>query len=349
MTHSSRPCRILIVAPAWVGDMVMAHSLFQLLARRTPTPILDILAPPWTHSLASRMPEIHTAHLSPFPRGPLFLRTRYQFAQGLRTSCYDQAIVLPNSFKSALIPYWAHIPKRTGWLGEWPRWLLLNDIRTNPTQWPQMTERFAALSFDDPAPKYIKPPPPTLKTSPALVASALERHHLAKTNRPILALAPGAEFGPSKRWPASHFAELAQRALKEGFDVWLFGSPKDEPIAQHIIAASSGPIQNLVGKTSLTDAVDLLSLATCMVTNDSGLMHIAAALGRPLIALYGSTSPEFTPPLSDQASIVRLNLPCSPCFERTCRFGHMNCLTQIKPDHIFGILRDKISHEPAVN
>lgn len=327
--------KILIIGPSWVGDMVMAQSLFKLIKQRQPDTQIDVLAPAWTHGLLNRMPEVTQAIASPFQHRQLKLLQRKSLGHSLKASAYDQAIVLPNSFKSALVPYWADIPKRTGWQGEWPRRFLLNDMRKLDKQaYPLMIERFMALGVE-PAASLQKPyPKPSFDIDSDDLVDALEKLNLTTPERPMLAIAPGAEFGPSKRWPASYYADVASQKTKEGWDVWIFGSPKDRDIAEKVVDQTSGDVTNLAGKTSLEEGVDLLSLATAVVSNDSGLMHIAAALNKPMVAVYGSTSTRFTPPLSDQVSIAQEKLKCMPCFKRTCPLGHWRCMLDLKPEKV---------------
>lgn len=326
--------KILIVGPAWVGDMMMAHTLFQLLRQQNPTAEIDVLAPAWSQALLARMPEVHHGIALPFSHGQLQLRERHQFAKQLRKTNYDQAILLPNSLKSALIPFWASIPKRTGWLGEY-RFGLLNDIHfLDKKVLPKMVERFAALAFPAHAQLPDNLPMPQLYIQAADVDLALKKHHLHRPLKPMIALCPGAEYGPAKRWPSSHYATVANQKLSEGWEVWLFGSPNDRESGDDIQAMTNQQCVNLIGKTALADAVDILSLADVVVANDSGLMHIAAALNRPVIALYGSTAPEFAPPLSSNAAILKTNLACQPCAQRTCPLKHHQCMKSLLPEKV---------------
>lgn len=326
---------ILVVGPSWVGDMIMAQSLFKLLKMRDPTATIDVLAPAWSVSLLERMPEVRHALLSTFKHKELKLKARHHLAVQLRDSGYTQAIILPNSFKSALIPFWSRIPKRTGWYGEWSRRLLLNDARPlNAAQFPLMVERFARLALpkEEELPKQL--PWPSLEISTENVNKALIKFNLSVSGRPILALAPGAEYGPSKRWPVQYYAEVANAKLQQGWDVWIFGSNNDEQLANEIKHQVKRPIVDLTGKTEVAEAIDLLSLATAVIANDSGTSHIAAALQRPLVVIYGSTTPGFTPPLSNQAIVLTLNLPCSPCYKRVCPLGHWRCMLDITPQAV---------------
>ncbi len=332
--------KILIIGPSWVGDMVMAQTLFVCLKQRHPDCRIDVLAPEWSRPILERMPEVHQALSFPLGHGVLDLATRRKVAQGLRGQ-YDQAILLPNSLKSALVPFFAGIAKRTGWRGEM-RFGLLNDIRKLDKQrYPLMIERFMALAFE-PGAELPKPyPHPALRIDAGTRDAALARFELS-LDRPVLALCPGAEFGESKRWPAEHFARVAEAKIREGWQVWLFGSKNDhvvgEDIRERLIPGLREEALNLAGETSLAEAIDLLACAEAVVSNDSGLMHVSAALGRPLVAVYGSTSPAFTPPLSERVEVVRLGLDCSPCFERTCRFGHNNCMRELQPQAVIEAL-----------
>jgi heptosyltransferase-2 len=335
--------RILVVGPSWVGDMVMAQVLFKLLHARHSALALDVLAPRWTFALLERMPEVRRAIESPFEHGDLKLGERRRLGRSLAQESYDQAIVLPKTFKSALVPFFARIPLRTGYIGELRHWILNDARKLDRMRLPQMVQQYAALG--QPRGEALKLPLPALRLRVDETArrALLDRLGLDRS-RPAAALCPGAEYGPSKRWPARHFAELAQGLAARGCQVWLIGSQKDREIAAEIERSAGGVCRNLCGDTTLAEAIDLLASAALVVSNDSGLMHVAAALGRPMIALYGSTSPDFTPPLSSTAKILKLDLPCSPCFERVCPLGHHNCMEQLAPDRVLAAVDfDRIS------
>ena len=318
--------------------MVMAQSLFRLIKQRHPSVRIDVLAPAWTLVLLSRMPEVHEALDSPFKHGRLKLMARYRLACSLRERGYDQAIVLPNSLKSALIPFWAKIPVRTGYVGEW-RWGLLNDARyLDKNRLPMTVQRFVALGVEDGAALPAELPRPSLAVTESGIEMALTCLGLERPTAPLLALCPGAEFGSSKRWPAEYFAEIARTKLAQGWQVWLFGSGKDIAITAQVRAIAGVECVDLAGRTTLAEAIDLLSLADRVVTNDSGLMHVAAALGRRLIAIYGSSDPGFTPPLGTQAKAEWLGLSCSPCFQRECPLGHLRCLRDLKPEQVLRVM-----------
>ncbi len=307
--------------------MVMAQSLFKVLAERTPGVVIDVLAPGWSRPLLERMPEVAAAIDMPLGHGQLELRQRWRLGRSLIERGYDQAILLPNSLKSALVPFFAKIPLRTGWVGEM-RYGLLNDIRRLDRSRLSMTvQRFVALAYPADSSGVPDIPPPRLEVEQDSVNAALEALALTRDDRPILALCPGAEYGPAKRWPEQSYGELAAEWIERGWSVWLFGSDRDRDVCSTVNAATAGRCVDLSGRTSMAQAVDLLSLASAVVSNDSGLMHVAAALGRPLVAIYGSSDPGFTPPLNRSSRIVDLGLDCSPCFKRECPLGHLECLT----------------------
>jgi heptosyltransferase-2 len=323
--------KILIVAPAWVGDMVMAHSLVGIL-QRDPEVSVDVLAPPATAALAGRMPGVGNTHTLAVGHGELGWRRRRQMGAVLAKENYDQAIVLPNSFKSALVPYWSRIPRRTGWTGE-SRFGILNDRRRlDPDRYPLMIERFMALGLPPGEPLERPYPLPRLETNEE--RAEYLRRTLGLASAGITVLCPGAEFGPAKRWPAEHFAAVARSETERGREVWLLGSPGDVEAARDIEGQVPGGVVNLAGRTSLEDAVDLIGLADRVVCNDSGLMHVAGALQRETYALFGSTSPAFTPPLGEHSRVIRHSIACSPCFQRECPLGHMKCLRDLAPERV---------------
>jgi heptosyltransferase-2 len=317
--------------------MVMAQSLFKLLKARDPRVEIDVVAPAWTAPLLARMPEVRETMSLSLGHGDLGVGVRWRLGRELRTRTYDQAIVLPNSLKSALVPFAAHARVRTGYIGEW-RFGLLNDARRlDKKRLPQTVQRFIALGLPPDAPMPVVSEP-RLIADRDNAAQALARLGQAEPKAPLLALCPGAEYGPAKRWPAPYFAEVAQRKLAEGWEVWLFGSHKDEAITREIQALTQNRCVDLGGRTALGEVIDLLAFADAVVTNDSGLMHVAAALARPVIALFGSSDPHHTPPLSARAQVLSLNLACSPCFKRVCPLGHTRCLTDLQPAQVLAAL-----------
>lgn len=327
--------RTLVVAPSWVGDAVLSHPLLARLKSRDPAGVIDVLAPPWALPVYRRMPEVAQAISNPFGHGDLRLAERRRFARALPQ--YDRALVLPNSLKSALIPWHAGVPVRTGWRGEM-RYGLLNDVRKlDEEALPLIVERYAALAQAKDEALERPLPNPRLTFDEVARHATLSRHGLM-LGRPVAAFAPGAEYGPAKRWPVRHFAALGRMLIERGWQVWLFGSQKDAEITAAIHQALGEPCRDLAGRTSLDEAIDLMSFADHVVTNDSGLMHIAAALDRPTAAIFGSSSPAFTPPLSDKAKVISLRLSCSPCFARTCPLGHTNCLEMLPPADVMAVI-----------
>ena len=326
--------KALIVAPSWIGDTIMAQPLFARLHASHPDLRLDALAPQWVAPVLQRMAEIEEVVASPFGHGQLSLKARWRLARELAARGYDAVYVLPNSLKSALVPFMAGIPRRIGFTGE-SRFGLIN-VRHDLDKFalPLMVERFAQLA-EPPGAQLPRPiSHPKIRSTAADQERTLSELGLERPQR-IAGLCPGAEYGPAKRWPARHFAALARKLAKRGYAIWLFGSPKDHAIAEEIAQLAPGVCRNLCGATSLGQAIDLLALADFVVCNDSGLMHVAAALDRPLVTLYGSSSPGFTPPLSDQADILSLRLDCSPCFKRDCPLGHLHCLNKLLPEQVF--------------
>ena len=330
--------KILIIGPSWVGDMVMAQALFMTLQQDAKaagqTLVIDVLAPAWSRPLLERMPEINRAIDLPFAHGELNLSGRYRLGRSLRHEGYSEVILLPNSLKSALVPVFAGIAKRTGWRGE-ARGLLLNDVRHLDTEaLPLMVQRFVALARSKGSALPEPLPKPALVTNSHSVQEALQALSLI-VNSPILVICPGAEFGDAKQWPAEHYASLSAEKIKQGWQVWILGSKKDNAVAYEIQglmpAKQQAQCQILTGRTSLAQAIDLMSVASAVVSNDSGLMHVAAALGKPIVALYGSTSADFTPPLADQVQLLSIDIDCRPCFERTCPLGHKRCLVDLSP------------------
>jgi len=326
--------KILIIGPSWVGDTLLMQPMLLRLKLRHPDSLIDVLAPPWTIGLLKSMSEVHEVINNPFSHGSLNLYERYRLGKQLRKEKYDQVIVLPNSFKSALVPYFAGIPLRTGFVGEM-RYGLLNDVRKlDKKKLPLMVERFAQLaeSSGDNIPRPL--PNPVLKIDNTQRDSVLNKLGL-KIDQPIAVFCPGAEYGSAKRWPVPYFAEIAQRLQKHGFAVWLVGSAKDKEIADKIVSLGNQTCRNLCGSTELADAIAIISCAELVVSNDSGLMHLAAAMNKPMLALFGSSSPRFTPPLSDKAKVIKLDLKCSPCFKRECPLGHFNCMMKLTPDMVW--------------
>ncbi len=320
----------------------MAQSLFKALRQQQPSVDIDVLAPGWSLPLLQRMPEVRQAIEMPVGHGRLDLKVRYGLGRSLAGRGYGQAILLPNSLKSALIPFWARIPKRTGWVGEM-RYGLLNDIRKLDKSKLTMTvQRFVALAYPPGKDVTDAIPVPRLDLSGCDVDTAMGALGLEPPQGKLLILCPGAEYGPAKCWPQDYYGELARRVIDQGWSVWLFGSDKDREACSGVDTVTGGRCVNLSGRTSLAQAVDLMSTADAVVSNDSGLMHVAAALDRPLVAIYGSSDPGFTPPLNPRNRILHLGLDCGPCFKRECPKGELKCLEGISVDMVLAALQQVI-------
>jgi len=326
----------LIVGPSWVGDMVMAQALFILLKAREPDIAIDVLAPAWSLPIVARMPEVRRGVAAETGHGELGLGKRRRIGYGLRDAGYEHAIVLPRSLKSALIPWFARIPRRTGFRGE-SRYGLINDMRPfDKAVLDQTVKRFVALGLE-PGEALPEAPYPALAVDRQKQGAVMESLGVA-TGRPVIAMMPGAEYGPAKCWPLDYFAELCSLLADEGFDIWVLGSDKDAAAGERIASASGA--HNLCGRTSLEDVIDLLGYAEQAVSNDSGLMHVAAAVGAHVHGIYGSSSPEFTPPLAERRDIHWLKLDCSPCFERSCPLGHLRCLKELSVARLHEAIRN---------
>lgn len=329
--------KYLIVGPSWVGDMVMAQSLFITLKQRDKEAIIDVIGPNWSLPILARMPEVRNAITLPTSHGEWGISTRRKLGHSLRSEHYDQAIIMPRSWKSALVPFFANIPHRVGFKGE-QRYILLNERRKlDKSILNQTVKRFTSLGLpSELAYPPVEVPSPALQVDLANQKHLYEQHNLS--DRPAIALMAGAEFGPSKQWPIAYFHKLAKSAVKAGYQIWVLGGPKDQTDGDKIVEGLGEFAINLCGKTQLVDAIDLLSASEKVVSNDSGLMHIAAAVGTEVHGIYGSTSELFTPPLTENKTIHNLHLECSPCFKRNCPLGHTNCQNQLLPETLINAL-----------
>ena len=309
-----------MVAPNWIGDALMAQPLLTRLHEKLPGLQIDVVAPEWVAPVARRMAEVREVIAAPFRHGALQLRERWRLGGELKARRYDHAIVLPNTWKSALVPFFADIPLRSGYIGE-SRYGLLNLVyKSKGARETSMRDHYAALAEPPGTAPRLPLPEPRLRFAAHQVKAAQERFGIAG---PYAVFCPGAEYGPAKRWP--YFAELASRLSIEKV---LLGSGNDAEAARGVRGT------NLVGRTSLDEAIDLIAGARYVVSNDSGLMHVAAALGRPQVALFGSSSPLHTPPLSAAARVLWLKVECSPCFQRECPLGHFRCMKEMTVDKV---------------
>ena len=330
--------RTLVIAPNWLGDCLMAQPLLTLLTAKQPSFEIDVLAIPAVAPVFRRMPEVSKVIEEDFRHGRLDLARRWRLGRALKDR-YAQAFVLPNSWKSALLPFFADVPLRVGYAGE-SRFGLISVLHRNPARGPNREPmvRFYAQLAEPPGRKLAgELAQPLLRVDPVAVIAAKVALGLKPAER-LVALCPGAEYGPAKRWPAEHFAETAARLKAQGMLPIVLGSPKDVPIGLSIEQLSHGAALNLAGKTTLDQAMHLIAGSAMVVTNDSGLMHVAAALGTPQVALFGSSSPQHTPPLSAAAVVIYKRLECSPCFARECPLGHTRCLTGIAPADVLAAI-----------
>ncbi len=329
--------KLLIVGPSWVGDAVMAQTLYKLIKDSNEDSKIEVLSPNWSAPLLKRMEEVSRPIISPFSHGEIKIKARFNFGNKLKEEGYDRAIVMTNSLKSSLIPFFAKIPVRTGWLGEM-RLGFINDLRSKEkSKYPLMIEQFAKLSIN---------PFQDLNKSLPYPSLRIDSHNLEEQllnlridyGKPSIAICPGAEFGPAKKWPSYYYAEVCNEYLSKNWNVLVFGSPNDEKTGNSIQEGINKDLSdcffNLIGKTSLIDAIDLLSFCEKVVTNDSGLMHVAAAVNTPLVAIYGPSSPQFTPPLTDNRVILRKSEGFDKTREGSKEHGYHESLIAIKPSEV---------------
>ena len=336
MTMPDTQRRYLIVGPSWVGDMVMAQSLFITLKELYPDCLIDVIAPEWSLPILERMPQVNQGIALAIGHGEFSLWKRIKKGLSLRKQGYTHSIVLPRSWKSALVPFFSGAKVRTGYRGEM-RYGLLNDIRhLDKKVLKQTVQRYVAHAYKSNLDQVPAIPFPRLEVD------MINRERLAEVlkldlARPVIAVMPGAEYGPAKQWPAKYYRELAALLIEKNYQVWVIGSAKEKELGQTIVENLGEHAINLSGQTELVDTVDLLSCAEQVVSNDSGLMHVAAAVGTRLNVIYGSSTPEYTPPLSseEKLNIFYLGLECSPCFQRVCQLKHTNCLNNITAKSVF--------------
>jgi heptosyltransferase-2 len=331
--------RTLVISPNWIGDAVMAQPLLRQLKQRHPERAIDVLAPPAVSPVWRAMAEVDSVLETPFRHGALQLKERWAYGRQLRRRGYADAYVLPNTLKYALIPWFAGIAKRVGYKGEM-RYGLLNVMHHDDVPPRPMVPFYAALA-QDPSRPLTTVPRPRLHATSEQIAAVCHKAGIA-LDRPLVVFAPGAEFGAAKRWPAAHFAQLAKVIFETSAQaqVGLLGSPKDKEVCDEVVAGSGGTrMFNLAGATKLDEAIALIARADAVVANDSGLLHIASALNRPVVALYGPTDPDHAPPFSDVAKSISLKLACSPCRQRECPLGHHDCMNKMGAEMVWTELR----------
>ncbi|MDY7573697.1 lipopolysaccharide heptosyltransferase II [Actimicrobium sp. CCI2.3] len=334
--------RTLIISPNWIGDAVMAQPLLTLLKLAHPERPIDVLAPAWVAPVWRAMAEVDSVIDTSFRHGALQLRERWRCARQLRERDYAAAYVLPNTFKFALIPWLSGIAQRIGYVGE-SRYGLLNMLHRDDKQLPRPMVAFYAALANSPAPSVPQPselPRPKLTVDTARVAAVVQAAKLDAA-RPLVVFAPGAEFGSAKRWPITHFAELAvmlQQAIPD-VQVVILGSEKDRAVGDAITTIAPF-VTNLAGSTALEEAIALIAKADAVISNDSGLLHIASALNRKIVALYGPTDPAHAPPFADVVRTIYLALECAPCKQRECPLGHHRCMKDISAEVVLEALRE---------
>jgi len=342
--------RILIIAPQWIGDAVMSLPLLNLIQQNFANSTIDVLCTPWVAPIYRANPDTTNVIESDFQHGSLQLGLRRATAQKIRAMNYQIAFVLPNSFKSALIPWLTRIPKRVGYRGEL-RYGLINHVLPNPSRQARtpMVEHYANLlnAIQD-TPIHLKNlPAPQLRVC-AQSAREADQQLALFANQPFYIFAPGAEYGPAKRWPTGYFAQLAQQILENdpNSHIVILGSQNDHALGHEIQVQNNDAnrVHNWCGQISLDQSIAVIAKSKCLISNDSGLMHIGAALSVSQVAIFGSSNPKHTPPLSAKAQVVWLGLSCSPCYERNCPLGHLNCLNDIKPERIYAMLSHSSPH-----
>jgi len=331
---------ILLVPYMWIGDFVRCHSVVKLLRQRFPRRPIDVLATKLCAPLTDYMPGVRQAMVADLPRNRLGLAQQMALARRLKHEGYGTALIMPRTWKSALAPYFAGIPERTGFVGE-ARFFLLNDLRHGERKLPRMIDRCAALALPAGAQLPSDWPLPELQVRRDDIESWRKRRGLANDKRPIVALAPGA-VGPSKRWPSTAYAALARRLLDDGFAVWVLGGPDEKTLATEIVGDTAA--RDLTGN-DLRDAILALAGAAAAVSNDSGLLHVAAALGTPSIGIFGPTSPWHWAPLNPLAATIEAatELPCRPCHKPVCRLVHHRCMRDISPEQVLAATRNALA------
>ncbi len=325
MSSRDRDPRVLVVAQAWVGDLVLSQILYVLLKRRRPDFSIDVVAPSWAAALLARMPQVARHIALDVRRGQLGLWRRWAAARRLDAE-YRRAIVIPRSAKAAALPWVAGIRKRVGF-GPGTRAGLINDPRPRPPDARTRMARLASRQIIDPA--FL--PRPKLAINPEEAAS-VPREWKIDPGEPMVGLMPGAAYGPAKEWGAKSFARLAAMLAARGRRVCVIGAPGDRPLGETIVRAAPRHAINLCGETSLEQAILLISRLTVAVCNDSGLMHVAAAVDTPVVGIYGPTSPDTHPPLTDARRILSVEVPCSPCHRRACPYQSHACMARITPE-----------------
>ncbi|MCX7315243.1 MAG: lipopolysaccharide heptosyltransferase II [Alphaproteobacteria bacterium] len=335
---------ILLVPYMWIGDFVRCHSVVKLLRALHPRRPVDVLTTTLCAPLLDYMPGVRKSIVVDLPRKKLAWGEHRALAARLASERYGSALVMPRTWKSALAPFLAHIPQRTGFAGE-ARFGLLNDIRYGEKKLPRMVDRCGALALPRGAALPAEWPKPALDVPADKAAQWRASRGLSDDGRPVVAFAPGA-VGPSKRW--TYFPELAQTLTAQGLSVWVLGSPAEAPLAAEIVAAA-GPGARDLTSPDLRNAILALKLAGACVSNDSGLQHVSAAIGTPTIGIYGPTSPWHWAPLNPLAAAIETltEVPCRPCHKPTCRLLHHNCMRNIPAAQVLPAVHQALAQTAA--
>jgi heptosyltransferase-2 len=329
--HIPANAPILIVPYMWIGDFVRCHTVVRLLKARYPAAPVDVLATANVAPLADYQPGVRRAVVFDLPRKRLALAKHRALAALLRAEGYGRALIMPRTWKSALAPWLAGIPERVGFLGEF-RLGLLSDVRGGEKTLPRMVDRCAALTLPRDAALPTDWPLPQLAVPAEEVGRWKEQRGLAGDTRKAIALAPGA-VGPSKRW--AYYAEAAANLVAQGFSIWITGGPMEREAAAAIAAQNPSYIKDLTG-TDLRQAILALAAADAVLSNDSGLLHVAAAIGTPTVGIFGPTSPWHWAPLNPIAEVIETetDVSCRPCHKPVCRYGHHRCMRDIPPGRV---------------
>ncbi len=332
---------ILIVPYTWIGDFVRCHTVAKLLKARFPARPIDVVASKLCAPLADYMPEVRQAVVADLSPKRL-VRSEYRaLAQRLKAGGYGTALIMSRKWKAALAPFLAGIPERIGFVGEW-RFGLVNDLRFGERRLERMVERCAALALPRSAALPADLPRPELRVPAAEIDTWREQRGLKPDGRPVVALAPGA-VGPSKRWPAESYGELARQLAGQGAHAWVLGGPDEKALAAEIVGHGGGSVRDLTGN-DLRNAILALAAADVAVSNDSGLLHVAAALGTPSVGIFGPTSPWHWAPLNPLAAVIQAasDLPCRPCHKPVCHLGHHHCMRDIAAERVLAAARSTL-------
>ncbi|MDR3467827.1 MAG: lipopolysaccharide heptosyltransferase II [Xanthobacteraceae bacterium] len=335
---------ILVVPYMWIGDFVRGHTVVRVLKQRWPNRPVDMLTTTLCAPLVDYMPGVRQGIVWDLPRGRLALKQQRALAERLRAQNYGTALVMPRTWKAALAPVFAGIPERVGFVGE-VRFGLINDWRWGEKALPRMIDRKVALALPPGTAMATEWPVPQLTVPAAEIAAWRAAHGLGLT--PAIALAPGS-VGSGKRWP--RYAEAARLLAARGFEVWVVGGPGEKALAADIVAAGGPSVRDLTG-TDLRNGVLALAAARLAISNDSGLMHVAAAIGTPTMAIFGPTSPYHWAPLNELAAIVqtRTRVPCQPCHRPVCTMNDHRCMTEIAADEVVEIAAGVLARRPVTS